>query len=396
MLLILCTLFALDIPVVKNQTYPNTGEVMVFTEDLRFGSDESDEHFLWPNPDTNLTVDQVGHIFVADVDGARILEFDQNGTFLRTIATKGEGPGELFSLESFHILSDGRAVAYEALRMRPPATHNFDKSLAFTTRFLPAGPIKFVTHTTPSLDGGLLIASWLDFDMAKGKQSRYVGLVDRNFQLIKQLSSETQGMQMARLLEPAYLTEFLAESLAKEFVPRGFGNFDPSGRCYTALTTNYEVQIWNPGGENVERRVQRECKPRVTTEAQNRALLDRIADRYRGVGRMGDLLTENFLERVLATAELPPAAKRIHGVVPTEDGHFLVIEHVDFANGHQKADLYSPQGKLLGKVERDRWSFLSPNTSPRMLFRNGFAYTVETDEEGDTRVLRFRYKITKK
>jgi len=331
-------------------------------------------------------------MYVADISSVRVLEFDAKGSFVRRVAGKGEGPGELFALDSFHILTDGRAIAHEALRMRTPAIHYFDTQMAFKSRLAPTGEIQYIFQSIPSPDGSRHLATWLSFDLEGGKQYRHVGLVDKDFKLIEKLSHETQGMQMNRLLEPSYLMEFLGEALIKEFEPRGVGNFDASGRGYSALTTDYEVSIRSADGV-LQRRVLRETKPRLNTSAQSAAMLDRIADRFRGIGRMGDMLTENFLKRTLEKTDLPAAARRIHAIVPTEDGHILVVEHLDFTTGKQFADLYDPSGKLMGNVILENWALLAPSGYPRMLFRNGFAYTVETDEEGDTYVVRYRYQF---
>ena len=48
-------------------------------EDLRFGGDFDDGTLIWGGSLTHITAGQRGHIFIADTQSDRILEFDQNG-----------------------------------------------------------------------------------------------------------------------------------------------------------------------------------------------------------------------------------------------------------------------------------------------------------------------------
>ena len=385
-LVLLCVLGFEEI---ANGMQPKQIKNLTFTETLRFGSAANDDDaYLWAGADTNLAVDKAGNIYVADTDEARIIMFDQNGKLVRILAGKGQGPGELVSLQSFHILSDGRGIAQERLQMRAPNTHLFDQSLAFQRRIAPDGEVKFLSWAMPAPKGDALLVQYLTFNETFTKQQRHVALLDMDYKQLHAYSLEEQDMQMRRMREPAYFKDFLAESLQHEFEPRAVVNFDARGRIYWAISTEYKVNIQEVGSDTPLRVVTREYKPFPNKPGHARAMLDRIADRYRGIQVLADILTPSFLEMVVSKAELPPAHKPVYGIIPMDKG-FLVVHAIDFESGAQTADIFGETGQYQGSVTLPDWAFLAPDGYPRMLFRNGFAYTVLTDEEGENSVVRY-------
>ena len=81
------------ISVIKNPIKPLYGEITFeLEEDLSIGND-SDDNFLFYRI-RDITVDDLGNIFVGDMSNFRIQKFDKNGNYLQTIGTQGQGPGE--------------------------------------------------------------------------------------------------------------------------------------------------------------------------------------------------------------------------------------------------------------------------------------------------------------
>ena len=130
---------------IANGFEPKNPKNLTFEETLRFGAEnDEDDNYIWAGPATTVAADAAGNIYVADVDEARILVFDPQGKYLRTMAAQRQGPGELLSLHSFFVLNDGSAIAQEGLRMRSPSTHFFDKEMAFQRRAMAEGDAKFI------------------------------------------------------------------------------------------------------------------------------------------------------------------------------------------------------------------------------------------------------------
>ncbi len=98
------------VEVVTNPDYPRDGrQVYELEEGLNIGAIEGDEHYLLSHPQ-DVKVAENGDIFVLDWTDGHILVYDKYGTYVRTAAHKGRGPGEFELPAYFDFLSDGKLV----------------------------------------------------------------------------------------------------------------------------------------------------------------------------------------------------------------------------------------------------------------------------------------------
>jgi len=73
---------------------------------------------------------------------------------------------------------------------------------------------------------------------------------------------------------------------------------------------------------------------------------------------------------------------------------YLVVHDVDLVKGVNRADIFTAQGEFLGSAMLSGHAFvyfLAGGFFPRMVFKNGFAYSVTCDDMGDNRVVRYKY-----
>ncbi len=66
------------------------GRILKLKKVLRIGDVGDEFYFRFPR---NLKVSPDGSIFIQDID--QLLQFDQNGKFVRNFFKKGQGPGEM-------------------------------------------------------------------------------------------------------------------------------------------------------------------------------------------------------------------------------------------------------------------------------------------------------------
>jgi hypothetical protein len=83
------------VTVVKNPNEPLYGEdVFALEEELSLGEAEGREEYMFSRL-RDIEVDGEERIYALDHRRAQIKVFDKNGEYIRTIGTKGQGPGEL-------------------------------------------------------------------------------------------------------------------------------------------------------------------------------------------------------------------------------------------------------------------------------------------------------------
>ncbi|UCG85175.1 MAG: 6-bladed beta-propeller [Gemmatimonadota bacterium] len=76
------------------------------------GSDDGPESFFTVRADL-IAADARGNLFVLDPQNARVVVFDANGQFLRTMGGSGGGPGELRAPGSISVSSDGEVSVFD-------------------------------------------------------------------------------------------------------------------------------------------------------------------------------------------------------------------------------------------------------------------------------------------
>ena len=368
---------------------------LTFTEDLRFGADEDDDHYLWALNTTGLAVDKQGHMYVADTKESQILEFDAEGKFLRVLMPKGPGPGEVARLASFQILPDGRGIALESGPGTLPKFHFLDENLKFVEAKSPQGFGVFPISAVFAPDLSHFGSTFLSFDLNNGKMVTKTGVLNMEFQTVKEFSSQSQDVDFQNFANPEILSQFIIDLLRNAFRGVGVTAFDLKGNMYSAISTNYEITKWDPTLEKSLKVIKRDCKVLPNTQPNIDAIVERVLESFRLAPGLEQLITPAFVEKVKQKAELPPTKNPVNGFVLMEDGAFLVVHDVNAATNEQTADIFNPDGKYVGQVSMPNAVFLGPAGNPRMIFKNGFAYTVQTDENDENRVIRYRYERTK-
>lgn len=385
MLMFLCFLMAYaDLPVVENGLMP-AGESGKFTlqEDLRIGPDSDDRYTIWSGPYLSFDVNAKGHIFVADDRENRIVEFNPEGKFVRQIGRPGPGPGEFQGLININFLADGSCVAVESFGQQ--ATLNFyDASMTFLrerkiveinglTNYIqaPWGDYSFVTYATPKAGQN---------KMEKGS------VLFKDTENVRQIIAvDVLLFNQSRANEPQFWSEFIADQLkqnARGLI--GFAAFSAS-QAFTAVGHKYEITIWDKA-MNKQKIIRRKYKPIIRTEEEINAQVDPIKNQLNAQlpPNMAAIITPGVIRKAIDLVGFPPGKSPINGLIALEGGGFLVLHNQNRSNGLGQADVFDAEGKYQG-------NFTHPQQGlGRMSFKNGFAYTTETDMDGEQYLVRYR------
>ena len=103
-----------------------------------------------------------------------------------------------------------------------------------------------------------------------------------------------------------------------------------------------------------------------------------------------DLINKSMVSRAIEQAEFPPVKNPVGGIVPMEDGKFLVVHDVNLLKGTALVHIYGADGKYLGQFGHTNFGML------RMIFKNGFAYTLEITEDEENELVRYKYELVEK
>jgi hypothetical protein len=382
-----------DLPVTSNgETPKGEAKTLRFTEDLRFGADEEEDHYQWVMGATDIAVDNKGNIYVADVRESRLLVFDAEGRFQRVAVPKGQGPGEMVSLASFQVLADGRGVAYEGRPGILPKLHFFAPDMSFQHQKAPGGFSKILIYADFSPDGSMMGTQYLAMSMEDGNMFARTALMDLDFNPLREFSAHEQTMDFQRFNEPGVLRDFIATLLKNALAGVGVFAFGEDGSIYTALSSEYEITRWNKELEK-QHIFEKTYKPVAYRDEEIAAITDRVCEAFRGVPQWAEMINDAFVKRVIEIADITVPKNPVNGMIAMPDGHLLVVHLTDEISGEQTADIFDQSGYLIGQVTMGDWAFLSPLGQVSMVFKNGFAYTLEIDEDEFVRAVRYRYGL---
>ncbi len=388
------------VPYVRNPIAPPSARKLVFQEELRFGGGVGGDAFVWALPSTNLDVDAQGLIYIADRRDNRILVFDSSGRFLKRLAKEGEGPGELLGLFSYTVLADGRGVAYDLKSGRLGRLLYFDAERRFSHVIeQPFGgeQHKVLRTLAISPDNRFMAGQYFYYDPATpngdlGKS----GLFTTDFKLVRDYSSvQLPRLDFSKVEDSQYWVNFLAGHFTGMFKGNGVFAFGRQGQLYTALTNAYTITRATQGQPPREQlSFGRDYKPILRSDAQVDGWVDLVLGVTSSNFLMGGI-NDRVVRKAYAKAELSPAQPPIYALIALEDDRLLVVHDVDLESGINRADLFDGKGRFIAQAELPNHAMVgfASRFFSRLVFRNGRAYGIEVDDNGEAWAVRWRYAL---
>lgn len=365
-----------------------------FTEDLRFGADEEDDVYLWADPSSVVKANSKGHIFMADLRERRVLEFDTKGKFVRAIANRGQGPGELQALADLAILADDSIIALNAGFGVLSKFLFFDSDGNYLKEKGPQGFSKILVSSTFAPDGKHFGGIFVGFNQETSTMLTNTGVLDLDFEVLHQLSSHPQSFNPADFQSQDGIAKFIGGILTNAYKGTGMFSFDKDGNAYSAVSDKYVITKWNKDLKTKELIIKRKYKPIPNTDDRIAAIANQSLDGMRD-SPMGSMVNDATVKKVIQKTEFPLVLNPVNGIIPLEDGKILVVHDVNPTNGVQLADIFDEKGSYMGQVTMDQWAFVTRQSRNAMTFKNGFAYTLESDEEDENRIVRYKYTFKK-
>lgn len=382
--------------VIENTSTPSTETVtLTFTEDLRIQGDDDEYILSGVNPTVSAGVD--GNIYVTDPGSHRIIIYAADGQYLREFGGQGEGPGEFPNLISFTIFTDGSGIALGGAN-NMAAFNRFDEKLDFVDKSQPQDMLVF--NGDFSKDGSLFAGQIFRMIDSKGviKSYREVWQTDTMEILYSIPGYSLPLWDGQRADQPRYVSERAAMMIESTLSSRGVIAFDADNNVYTGRTGEYEITKWNSAMTEKLMVIKKEWKPQIRSEEEIETFItDHMESTVAGLpSGLRPIYTRPRFEKGYEMADIKPYHNPVAGLIAMPEGKLLVVTRSEA--GTQTADLYDEAGNLIGEVTMDHYAFISPATmgssaERRMVFENGFAYTVETDPSGDHQVVRYRYEL---
>jgi len=392
------TLFLSATETVENSQTPEGKTVTIqFKENLRLSADSGEDYHTWTGATVTMDVNNQGHMFVVDTGGNRILEFAPDGTFVRQIGKKGQGPGEFQFLKGFRIFKDKEgALAFDDMSNHALFS-TYDKDMNYVDRkqHQPAGSIESLTF---SPNGDYMGAFYMTYDPQKGTKT-HTAVFDKDFKPVIDLTTKkAPNFDPNKLSDPNWWSDFYGSWFNLVATGLGISAFDNQGNVYTCNTNEYIITKRNSKLEETLI-IKRNYKPIIQTDEDLLAFSDPIRSEIISSlpASLHPFITPQVVKNAIEKAEFPARKQPIFGLIPMEDGHLLVVHNFNPQTGESFADIINKDGKFVGTTKLPRVSvnfFGSFFGDPvKMMFHKGQAYAIEINDDDEPSLVRYNVAV---
>jgi hypothetical protein len=338
------------VTIVTNPKEPlfNEGEnAFALSRDPSFGVKEGPAEYMFSQIQ-DLDVDAEGDVYVLDQREAQVKVFNAQGTYLRTIGRRGQGPGEVQMPVFVQITKQRELVVYDyassrAIFYAPDGT--FLRQRSTRKPMMPIGMdprgyfAGYEILAPPPIGGKVLV------------------VYDPDFQNVKVIAQDEQGQpKVFDIVKPTV-----------------YGCMTPNGEVVWGSSETYALIFVNLAGKIVKT-IRRDYDPVPITAAARKEFEERYAEPLRH--GMSIKFRKNY-----------PA---FSGIFADEDGRVFVktYEGTGGEADRSRLDIYSPEGRFLAQAA------VKADIDERSAWKDGYLYTIEMDGSEYPTVVRYRVTWT--
>ncbi len=326
--------------VVRNPREPlYSGEVLSLHEELSIGEAKEEKRYILIRP-WYIAVDDEERIYVMDQGDSQVKVFDKNGSYLRKIGKKGEGPGELQNPNEIFITGNKQLVWEDYIRSLNHYSlgGDFIRSVS-TAELLPVG-IKVNSR------GDILAITNIKEPERWGKE---IQLMDTSLNILKTLLTISQPRPNPQIINP--FQPGIHWGLAKDdTLVIGFGK-------------DYELFFFNFKGELIKK-IKKEFTPVKISEEEVKEVKERVKKAQPG-------------RRLI----LPENHAALRSLSADDEGRILVETWERMEDGSlYHHDVFDAEGRYVAKI-------ILPS-QPKFWKRKKL-YTIEEDKDGFQFVKRY-------
>lgn len=325
--------------IVRNPKEPMYGgDVLDLKEELCIGKTDGRDDYTFFRA-WYLAVDDEENMYIMDQGETHIKVFDRNGTFLRSIGSRGEGPGELFNPNRIFITSGNQLVIEDFIRNL--TFYTLDGKYIKAQSTVSVFPIEVLVGST----GQIFAITNIKEPDRTGKE---VKLYDENLNHVKTIISIPKPKPDPRILMP--------------FQPEINWAIFHNDSIIISFEKDYELQIFNAQGE-LSKKITKEYEPVKITEQDVKLRVRRVPE-----------------GRKLVVPKYFPA---VHSITTDDKGRIFVHTYEKAGEGKYHNDVFDSEGSYVAKVAlKDHLQ----------VWKKDRVYTIEEDEDGHQYVK--RYKVT--
>jgi hypothetical protein len=351
---------------------------LVFEEELSIGQTEGDENYML-GALVYFNIDEQGNFYVTDFDKKCILKYDQAGEYVRTIGRQGQGPGEFQGPSIARFDKEGNIYVTDLANRR---ISFFSQQGEFLRQLLVPG---FYEDLYITASGAYVANLSSPIKSDAGQAFRVIdGLFNDMLELMIAFDDRENIYELPTGQNSAAFARYIAgmvSRIAFKPVPRHVLATD--GTIYFGYPEEYAIDVYSPEGHKVKT-IKREYTP-IRVRAKDKEYFEATVVRP-ALARTGRPSPESEIQEAIGFIEYPANKPPYQSFYLMENGWLVVL--VEYAAGEYSLfDIFDENGRYIGQFKTN-----CP-LHDGLLFKNGKAYALETDEEGYKFIRRYVFKV---
>lgn len=350
---------------INNPEFPkNSPRDFLLKEELSIGN-ESDENYLFIKI-KKLEVNE-GYIYVADSRRCSVKIFDKHGAFIRSIAGKGEGPGELKFILDIDVDEENKMIHILDYKNRKIARYHFNGSFDSDIKIRDGSPDQFFLIQN---DSYLVDYSYTD---DKGNPKHRIIKYSLDGTRISQSKEFFESKDQVQE-KGGWITSFKTP-----FEARSYFACDQRGFLYYGFSDNYEIAVFDPALNKSRVLTKNNPEKRKVSKEEIKSVLDALKERTkkRGLPFNPGLVKFPDYHPLFSNIWLDDRDRLLVNTRITDDKAYIDVFNREGVY-EEKMIINAPADTTLA------WVFHKP------VFKNGCIYSVVMNEEGMLLVKKYR------
>ena len=350
------------VTLVKNPEEPQYANYEIeFLEDLSIGVGEGEEEYMLYGPRA-VDADAEGNIYILESSAVRLRKYDPRGKHIMDLGRKGQGPGELNSPTAFCLDAQNNVYILDGRRIEVLDHNGVYQDTIKIDHYISQFAID---------DQGQLIVGYRNFEQTAGGNVM-------DFARIARFDPVTENLFDFYIQERMTFRTVQRDDLYFEFPYFVRWDMDAGGNIYAGTATDYTIHAYSPEGK-LQMRFSRDIDPLPVESGIKKKVIEQLG---------GSELPDREVSESKDYRKYLEHYAFFNSISVDEKNRIWVENYYPRVIGQTRNfstfDVFSAEGKFLFTARIDLY------TLPRLIFKNGYIYTLALDESGFRRAVRLK------
>jgi hypothetical protein len=350
------------VTLVKNPEEPQYVDYEIkFIEDLSIGVEEGEEEYMLYGPRA-VDSDSDGNIYILESSAVRLRKYNPQGKHIVDLGREGQGPGELEYPSAFCLDGQNNVYIVDIRRIEVLDQNGvYQQTIKFD----------FSISEIAVDDRDQLLLGYRNYEQTAGGEIS-------EFARIARFDPTSNDLTDFYIQERMTFRTVQRDDLYFEFPYFIRWDMEAGGNFYAGTATDYTIHVFSPEGK-LRMRFSRDIDPLPVESGIKKKVIEQLG---------GSELPDREVSEAQDYRKYLEHYAVFKSISVDEENRIWVENYyppvIGQTRGFSTYDIFSSDGKFLFKATIDLYAF------PKLIFKNGYIYTLAVDESGFIRAVRLK------